>query len=112
MTTAARFRFGLELEVITGCKSQEDNEWFYCANALSKELGAEQIPNHVNKNQNKSIESYQEWSLIQESTITNNMMQNLCELSPDTRQSKGIPNVRFINRGYGAGLAHIYFRRY
>ncbi|RYO17544.1 hypothetical protein AA0111_g11040 [Alternaria arborescens] len=59
-------RFGAELEVLTGSK----------ANELSKELSGAQVKNHVNSDHNKDAEDYSEWSIIQEVTITNQMMQN------------------------------------
>ena len=62
-------RFGAELEVLTGSK----------ANELSKELSGAQVKNHVNSDHNKDAEDYSEWSIIQEVTITNQMMQNKCK---------------------------------
>ncbi|RYN24450.1 hypothetical protein AA0113_g10108 [Alternaria arborescens] len=69
-------RFGAELEVLTGSKANEHMEWYLTANELSKELSGAQVKNHVNSDHNKDAEDYSEWSIIQEVTITNQMMQN------------------------------------
>jgi hypothetical protein len=72
-------RFGAELEVLTGSKANEHMEWYLTANELSKELSGAQVKNHVNSDHNKDAEDYSEWSIIQEVTITNQMMQNKCK---------------------------------
>ncbi|KAI1522055.1 Amidoligase-2 domain containing protein [Pyrenophora tritici-repentis] len=82
-------RFGAELEVLTGSRANEHMEWYLTANELrinhvnrlivaesGKELGSVQVKNHVNSDHNKDAEDYSEWSIIQEVTITNQMMQN------------------------------------
>ena len=53
-------------------------EWHLTARELSKELTNIDVKNHVNEDHNKDAEDYSEWSLIQEATITNQMMQNKC----------------------------------
>lgn len=53
-------------------------EWHLTARELSKELTNIGVKNHVNEDHNKDAEDYSEWSLIQEVTITNQMMQNKC----------------------------------
>jgi hypothetical protein len=79
-TTPIGLRFGAELEVLTGSRANEYMEWYLTANELSKELGSVQVKNHVNSDHNKDAETYSEWSIIQEVTITNQMMQNKCKL--------------------------------
>ncbi|EMD85886.1 hypothetical protein COCC4DRAFT_155019 [Bipolaris maydis ATCC 48331] len=69
-------RFGAELEVVTGSRANAHMEWYLTANELSKELRSVQVKNHVNTDHNKDAEDYSEWSIIQEVTITNQMMQN------------------------------------
>lgn len=68
-----RLRFGAELEVLTGSKANEHMEWYLTANELSREVRSVQV-NHVNSDHNKDAEDYSEWSVIQEVTITNQMM--------------------------------------
>jgi hypothetical protein len=72
-------RFGAELEVLTGSRANEHMEWYLTANELSKELGSVQVKNHVNSDHSKDGEDYSEWSIVQEVTITNQMMQNKCK---------------------------------
>lgn len=76
MSSALKLRFGAELEVVTGSKANSHMEWHLTAQELSKELTNIGVKNHVNKDHNKDAEDYTEWSLIQEVTITNQMMQN------------------------------------
>ena len=78
MSSALKLRFGAELEVVTGSKANSHMEWHLTAQELSKELTNIGVKNHVNKDHNKDAEDYTEWSLIQEVTITNQMMQNKC----------------------------------
>jgi len=54
-------------------------DWHSCAAALSQVLHQSGLQNHVNKDHNKNVEKYQDWSLIQEVTIDNRMMQNRCK---------------------------------
>ncbi|ORX92743.1 putative amidoligase enzyme-domain-containing protein [Clohesyomyces aquaticus] len=76
MSTALKLRFGAELEVVTGSKANEHMEWHLSARELSKELNDVGVKNHVNEDHSKDAEDYREWSIIQEVTITNQMMQN------------------------------------
>jgi hypothetical protein len=73
-------RFGAELEVLTGSRANSHMEWYLTANELSQELMSAQVKNHVTSDHNKDAEDYSEWSIIQEVTITNQMMQNKCKL--------------------------------
>ncbi len=79
MSGPIKLRFGAELEVVTGSRTKSHMEWYAVAAALSQELGAVGIKNHVNADHKSAGESYAEWSLIQEVTITNKMMQNRCK---------------------------------
>lgn len=79
MTNAVNFRFGAELEIVTGSRATAHMEWHYSAQELSEELTKVGIKNHVNKDHNKAAEDYTEWSLIQEVTISNQMMLNKCK---------------------------------
>ncbi|KAF2112239.1 putative amidoligase enzyme-domain-containing protein [Lophiotrema nucula] len=71
-----RFRFGVEIEVITGSRENEHMEWYLTADELSDELAEIKVSNHVVQNHRKEDEDYTEWSLQQEVTIPNQMMQN------------------------------------
>ena len=64
---------------MTGSRADAHMEWYLTANELSEELGRAQVQNHVNSDHNKDVEDYSEWSIIQEVTITNQMMQNKCK---------------------------------
>jgi len=79
MSTPVKLRFGAELEVITGSRAHSHMEWTAVAAVLSKELTALEVDNHVNQDYKDAGESYKEWSLIQEVTISNQMMQNRCK---------------------------------
>ena len=85
MSSALKLRFGAELEVVTGSKANSHMEWHLTAQELSKELTNIGVKNHVNKDHNKDAEDYTEWSLIQEVTITNQMMQNKCMTSANSQ---------------------------
>jgi hypothetical protein len=78
MARPLKLRFGAELEVVTGSREKSHMEWYDVAGALSKELNASGLKNHVNMEHKDKGESYKEWSLIQEVTIENKMMQNRC----------------------------------
>lgn len=84
--SALKLRFGAELEIVTGSKQNSHLEWYLTARELSKELTNIGIKNHVNENHDKGVEDYSEWSIIQEVTITNQMMQNKCMAFPSDFQ--------------------------
>jgi len=79
MSAPIKLRFGAELEVVTGSRTESHMEWRIVAAVLGKELAAIGINNHVNQDHKDQGESYKEWSLIQEVTISNLMMQNRCK---------------------------------
>jgi hypothetical protein len=86
MADALKFRFGAEIEVLTGSKANEHMEWYLTANELSEELTSIQLKNHVNYDHNKAAEDYTEWSLQQEVTIPNQMMQNRCKFQKSSKE--------------------------
>jgi hypothetical protein len=72
------FRFGVELEILTGSRANHHMEWYLTADELSIELTKLGLKNHVNQDHNKAMEKYNDWSIIQEVTVINQMMKNLC----------------------------------
>ena len=74
-----KFRFGVEIEIVTGSRLKHHQDWLPTAKELSQELTNVSVTNHVNQDHNKAIEKYHDWSLIQETSTTNQMMQNRCE---------------------------------
>ncbi|KAF4635696.1 hypothetical protein G7Y89_g2385 [Cudoniella acicularis] len=76
MPEPVKLRFGAELEVVTGSRSQSQKDWQAVATLLSQELAAAGIKNHVNAEHKDKGESYQEWSLVQEVTIADQKKQN------------------------------------
>ena len=72
-------RFGAELEVVTGSRSNAHTDWNHTANELSKELEKKGVRNHVNHSDDKVEEDYSEWSIIQETTVTSHPKINRCK---------------------------------
>lgn len=82
MASPIGLQFGVEVELLAGSRTKQHMDWHATAGELSQNLQRASIPNHVNKDHNKEVETFKEWSIIQEVTITNQMMQNRCELQP------------------------------
>ena len=72
-------RFGAELEVVTGSRSNAHTNWHHTANELSKELEKKGVRNHVNHNHDKDEEDYSEWSIIEETAVTSYPKTNRCK---------------------------------
>jgi len=77
--SAVQLRFGVEIEVLTGSKASSHMEWALTARELGKELKDIGIPNHVIEDHRKDHDDFTEWSVQQEVTIPNQMMQNKCK---------------------------------
>ncbi|TPX16825.1 uncharacterized protein E0L32_003387 [Thyridium curvatum] len=77
MASQAPFRFGVEIELLLGCKKKTYTAWKALAKDLCKKLLKAGIHCHVNEGNEKSAENYAEWSLVQEITIPNQPAKNL-----------------------------------
>lgn len=77
-----QFNFGVEIETRTGSKTHQHKAWLPLATDVSQELLKKGIPNHLIKSmREKSEEKYQEWSLIQDTTVFDYGSAHRCVLT-------------------------------
>ena len=72
------FQFGVEIELLLGCRKKIYSNWKSLARDVNKRLLKAGISNHVNEGNEKTKENYTEWSIVQEVTVPNNPAKNLC----------------------------------
>jgi hypothetical protein len=86
MTTMSQasssLQFGIEIELLLGGRKKAHSSWKSLANDLSKRLIGVGISNHINDGGEKAIEHYQEYSIVREVTIPNQLAKGLCMMSP------------------------------
>jgi hypothetical protein len=73
------FQFGIEIELLIGSRSKTHKSWKSLAMEVSSKLAKAGVHNHINENNDKSLENYQEWSVVQEVTIPTQAGKNLCQ---------------------------------
>ncbi len=72
------FQFGIELELLLGCRKKAHSNWKSLAKDVSKRLLKAGIKNHIDEGGEKAEKNYREWSIVQEVTIPSNPAKNLC----------------------------------
>ncbi|ORY63276.1 putative amidoligase enzyme-domain-containing protein [Pseudomassariella vexata] len=77
MASQCAFQFGIEIELLIGSRSKNHKSWMSLAAEVSTKLAKAGIPNHVNESNDKSLENYQEWSIVQEVTVPTQAGKNL-----------------------------------
>lgn len=80
MATESSFQFGIEVELLLGCRKKTYQSWKLLAKDVSKRLLKAGIANHINETNDKSRENYREWSIVQEVTIPSQPGKNLCKV--------------------------------
>ena len=68
-------QFGVELELLLGCRSKTFSNWKSMAKEVSRRLTKVGIANHVGDG---AAEPYDEWAIVQEVTVPSNPAKNLC----------------------------------
>lgn len=81
MANQFNFFFGIELELLIGSRSKSHKSWKSLATEVSTRLNKAGIANHVNEGNDKSLENYEEWSIVQEVTVPSQPGKNLCKSS-------------------------------
>ncbi|KAK9423817.1 putative Amidoligase enzyme-domain-containing protein [Seiridium unicorne] len=77
MANQFSFFFGIELELLIGSRSKSHKSWKSLASEVSSKLKKAGIANHVNEGNDKSLENYEEWSVVQEVTVPSQPGKNL-----------------------------------
>lgn len=73
------FCFGIELELLVGSRSKNHKSWRSLASEISVKLAKAGIANHINEGNDKAVEHYEEWSIVQEVTVPSQPGKNLCK---------------------------------
>ncbi|KAM4066335.1 putative amidoligase enzyme [Hirsutella rhossiliensis] len=69
-SSVLNLRFGTEVELLVKSKINDHGSFESLASDISKELTAAKIPNHVADIFAKGDEKYQDWSIVDELSIT------------------------------------------
>ncbi|KAH6660836.1 putative amidoligase enzyme-domain-containing protein [Truncatella angustata] len=77
MANHLSFFFGVELELLIGSRSKTHKTWKSLAAEVSTKLRKAGLANHVNEGNDKAIEHYEEWSIVQEVTVPSQPGKNL-----------------------------------
>ncbi|KAL1867834.1 hypothetical protein VTK73DRAFT_3976 [Phialemonium thermophilum] len=77
MDVPGPFQFGIEIELLLGTRKKSQPTWKSLARDVSKRLQKAGLANHVKDGSDKSAETYNEWSIVQEVTIPSQPGKNL-----------------------------------
>ncbi|KAK6217942.1 hypothetical protein LQW54_002997 [Pestalotiopsis sp. IQ-011] len=77
MANQFSFYFGIELELLIGSRSKNHKSWRALALEVSTKLKKAGIDNHINEGNDKSVDNYSEWSIVQEVTVPSQPGKNL-----------------------------------
>ncbi|KAI0127285.1 putative amidoligase [Xylariales sp. AK1849] len=95
------FLFGIEIELLMGSRSKNHKSWKSLAAEFSIKLTKAGIPNHVNECNDKALENYEEWSIVQEVTVPSQAAKNLWGLEL-------VSPVFYASSPWGAHLSLIF----
>ena len=80
------FRFGVEIELLLGCRKKSYNNWKSLAKDVSKRLLKAGIANNVHEDGERKEQEYLDWSIVPEVTVPSNPAKNLCWSQPPVRR--------------------------
>lgn len=76
-------RFGVEIELVLRSKHQKHTTFTSLASEICQHLKEAKISSHLGNLDQKTgaAETYQEWTIIQDSTLPSNTAENKCKLT-------------------------------
>jgi hypothetical protein len=76
-------RFGVEIELVLRSKHQKHTTFISLASEICQHLKEAKVSSHLGNLDQKTgaAETYQEWTIIQDSTLPSNMAENKCKLT-------------------------------